>query len=492
MLSARASGNVNVERAIVVIVLACVGLVMTVAVLHSGDLGWDEAVYATKARSFVTDVPLSLFQVYRPPGLPIVGILTAPFGVSELSLRALALILGLSSLLIAWALARSLFGPVAGLVTLAAVVGSPVVLTQLRLFHNDLPTVGLLLLLMLLLWNEFERRPEPSGLLLAAGPIAAAAFYFRYGAASAIAGIAFTTVLLWAGRMRDHERLVGATAIIGLLLLVPHVLDSIARTGSPLGIVTSSVDVTNSTSPLSSLVQYVRWLPLRLAGPGVLLIIAAAVFVATLLIPSRRVALGADDARAYAWLLVPAGVASVILVLVSHAERRYVLFPVLLVMIAGSGVVVAVVGSWLRRARTIRQHLVAVGLALLVVGQIATVGYLARGQLITAEREAEGRRWAVDTGRAIAADAGGSCMVVTAFPPVIGWSSRCEAFAFAPDPSALLGRASGRPAYVVFTAMDTERANQGLLGRYRAVPGASLVARIGTGAAGVEIYRVRP
>ena len=89
----------------------------------------------------------------------------------------------------AWALARMLWGPLAAIVALLTIVGSPVVIAEIALFHTDLPAAGLLLALMLLVWYEFERRPEPSRLLIAAAPLAALAFYVRYGSILPIGGI---------------------------------------------------------------------------------------------------------------------------------------------------------------------------------------------------------------------------------------------------------------------------------------------------------------
>ena len=60
----------------------------------------------------------------------------------------------------------------------------------------------------------------------------------------------------------------------------------------------------------------------------------------------RRRELG-PVARRYLWLFVPAGVTTVGLILQSHAEQRYVLFPVLLAIIAGAGAVSAAV-AWIR------------------------------------------------------------------------------------------------------------------------------------------------
>ncbi len=480
-----------IERAAVVLILVPVALAVSVAILRAAPLGWDEAVYASKARSLVTDTPASWFMLYRPPGLPILGIAAAPVGFSEVGLHGVTLVLGLASLLGVWALARSVFRPAAGLVALAAAVGSPAVLTQLRMFHDDLPSAGVLLLLMLLLWNEFERRPEPTRLLLAAGPIAAAAFYLRFGVVPAIAGIALASVLLWRGRMRASARLIGATVAIGVVLLVPHLIQAVTATGSAVGIIASAADNVKHAVAWESAVTYLRWFPLRLAGAASLLIPATLVSLVILARPSGRRSIAALDARRLAWVLIPAVVAFAA-VLVASPEPRYVLFPLLLLIIAGAGVTVAGIGGWLRHA-TGRQRQVAVGaIALLVVVQIGAVGYLARREIIRAGRAATNDAWIAEAGRAIAADADGPCAVLTTIPPILGWSSGCEGFGFRGDPSDVIVEGSGRLTYLVFTPIDGRRAKPSLLAPYRGLPDAASVARLATpDGKVVEIDRVR-
>ena len=53
-------------------------------------------------------------------------------------------------------------GSLAAIVALLTIVGAPVVIAEIALFHTELPSAGLLLALMLLVWYEFERRPEPA------------------------------------------------------------------------------------------------------------------------------------------------------------------------------------------------------------------------------------------------------------------------------------------------------------------------------------------
>ena len=122
---------------------------------------------------------------------------------------------------------------------------------------------------MLLVWFEFEGRPDPSRLLLAAAPLAALAFYVRYGSILSIGGIGIAAVVLWHRAMLRNPRLVGATIVFAGLLFVPHVLESMAHTGSPLGMMTSAGEQVDTMEFYETAVRYLSWLPAQLgAGSG--------------------------------------------------------------------------------------------------------------------------------------------------------------------------------------------------------------------------------
>ena len=329
-----------------ILVVVAIGAVWLIG--QAIPLGWDESVYASKSRSLLTDIPSSTWAIYRAPGLPVVGLLGGAFGFTDANLRAVAVVLNLGALAMAWAFARMLWGPLAAIVALLTIVGSPVVIAEIALFHTDLPSAGLLLALMLLVWYEFERRPEPSRLLIAAAPLAALAFYIRYGSILPIGGIGIAAVVLWHRSMLRNKGLVGLTVALAALLFAPHILEAISRTGSPLGIITSAGEQVDTSEPIATAARYLGWLPSQLAHRlGFVVMLAGVVHAAIVAIDAiRRRELG-PVARRYVWLFVPAGVTTVGLILQSHPEQRYVLFPVLLAIIAGAGAVSAAV-AWLR------------------------------------------------------------------------------------------------------------------------------------------------
>jgi Dolichyl-phosphate-mannose-protein mannosyltransferase len=496
--TSRSAGRRNaVEAAIVVAILIAVGLGAASVIAHGSPMGWDESVYASKSRSLLTDIPASLWAIYRPPGLPVIGLLGGAFGFVDANLRAVTLVLGLLTLAGAWALARALWGPLAGILALVTAIGAPIVMNELVLFHTDVAAAGLLVALMLLCWNEFERRPEPGALFVAAAPLAALAFYVRFGSLVAIVGIGIGAVVLWHRPMLRHWRLTGLTVALAVLLVVPHVAESIALTGSPVGILTSASGKVNTSGPLVTAEAYLRWLPLQLAHVlGFLMMVAGVLVAAVAAVDAVRRRSLTAAARRFLWLYVPAGITVVGLVFLSHAERRYMMFPVLLGIVAGAGGV-SLAFEWLKsRPRFAgRAHPLELMLVGGIIAATLLVGYLGTRRIATLERGNEPSRWLIAVGRAIDADATGPCTVATTIPPIVGWYSACRAVPFSQAETELPDAgASSDASYVMFSAVDGQRASPELIQLHRTlVAGGSATAIPVPGApAGVEVYRLTP
>ena len=312
-------------------------------------LGWDESVYASKSRSLLDGHPV--IDVGDLPCAWAAGRRAAGWGVRvhgrEPSRRGAA---------------AEFRGPDDGVGVRSHRCGVPWLRSSRcsrssgrrssspssRCSTRICPSAGLLLALMLLVWFEFERRPEPSRLLIAAAPLAALAFYIRYGSILPIGGIGIAAVVLWHRSMLRNKGLVGLTVAFAALLFAPHVLEAISRTGSPLGIITSAGEQVDTSEPIATAARYLGWLPAQLAHRlGFVVMLAGVVHAAIVAIDAiRRRELG-PAARRYLWLFVPAGVTTVGLILQSHPEQRYVLFPILLAIIAGAGAISAAV-AWLR------------------------------------------------------------------------------------------------------------------------------------------------
>jgi 4-amino-4-deoxy-L-arabinose transferase-like glycosyltransferase len=484
----------SIEIAAVVGILVVVAIAAVWLIGQAIPLGWDESVYASKSRSLVTDIPSSTWAIYRAPGLPVVGLLGGAFGFTDANLRAVALLFNLGALAMAWALARMLWGPLAAIVALLTIAGSPVVIAEIALFHTDLPSAGLLLALMLLVWHEFERRPEPSRLLIAAAPLAALAFYVRYGSILPIGGIGIAAAVLWHRSMLRNKGLLGLTVALAALLFAPHIFESISRTGSPLGIMTSAGEQVDTSEPVATAARYLGWLPSQLAHRvGFVVMLAGVAHGAIVALDAIRRREVGPVARRYVWLFVPAGVTTLGLILQSHPEQRYVLFPVLLAIIAGGGAVSAA-NAWLRARRGLaeRQHAFdgAIVVGLLLIAVIA--GSVGARRLVVLEREGDESRWLPAVGEAIDADADGPCATTTSVPPIVEWYSHCRSEQFSGGGAdALDAGGSPDPTYIVFSSIDERRASPRTLQLYRALleSGTATSIPTGTAAPGVEVYR---
>jgi hypothetical protein len=486
-----------IEVAALAGILVLVGVAAGWLIGQAIPLGWDEAVYASKSRSLLTDTPSSTWAIYRAPGLPVIALIGGTLGFTDANLRAVASVMSLGALAMAWAFARNLWGPLAAIIALLTIVGSPVVVAELALFHTDLPAAGLLVALMLLVWYEFERRSEPGRLLLAAAPLAALTFYIRYGSILPIGGIAIAAVLLWHRAMLRKPRLVGATIAFAAILFAPHIFESIVRTGSPLGIITNAGEQVDTSEPLATAARYLGWLPAQLAHRlGFVVMLAGVAHAAIVALDAIRRRDLTPAARRYAWLYVPVSVTTVGLVLQSHPEQRYLLFPVILAVIAGAGAVAAGV-AWLRDRPALADRQLALEAAiiggLLLVAVVA--GSIGARRVVAIEQEGADSRWLAEVGRAIGADGDGPCAAVTSVPPIVEWYSGCGTMSFSTSGAdALAAGAFHEPTYIVFSDIDERRASARTIARYRDLTEPSNVVTIAvTGARpGVKVYRLSP
>jgi Dolichyl-phosphate-mannose-protein mannosyltransferase len=474
------------ETVVVSVVLVALAAAMAWYIWLGPQVTWDEGVYLTKSRSFVTDIPASAWMIYRPPGVPVLGLLAAPFGDSLPAFRLVTAAAGIATVAAAWALARTLWGAHAAIIVLLALVSSPVVLAFIPRFRTDVVNVGPVLLLLLLLWWQLEHRERADLRLLAAAPLAAAAFYLRFGAAPLVVGVAVAALVLWPRRLWSDRKVVALTVLATAALLAPHVVDAMSRTGSPLGIVRSAVDVTDTTSPATAVRKYVLWTPTRIAGPALLVVAAGAVAAALAVAASIRARAWTPDARRLALVLIPGVVGAAGIILISHPEPRYMLGPFTLAVVAGSGLVAEVI----HRAATSRQRRLVVpavvGGALGGLAGAVIIGAWASAAMNTATIQSLARAAAP-----IAADARGPCVVIGAEVPVVGWYSRCEAFSFRTQLKILRSRVDrGAVPYVVFATPDHRNTTAAQITLFRSLGEPTPLSWVDEGPRHAEAHRL--
>ena len=289
------------------------------ALLSGPPLGHDEAAYAVAARG---DAPA---WTYRSTGMIAIARVGLALGGSELALRAVALVVGTGVLVGAFALGKAAFDARTGAWAAAVLATAHPMAARSAELIGDLPATACLLGGVALLIGELELA-RPRWRLVWAAPLFAAAFYIRYGSAPVIGMIAVLALVLYARKLACLPVL--ATAVVAVLLVVPHILHSIATTGSPLGILTVSAGMPRRAYVGEGLVTYVTSNPFKFYGA---LVAPAMLGGLVTLVRSRRRA---------AWFVVLLALGQFIsLGIESHAQPRYVFFATALLVVAGVDVI---------------------------------------------------------------------------------------------------------------------------------------------------------
>ncbi|HEX5828100.1 MAG TPA: glycosyltransferase family 39 protein [Candidatus Limnocylindrales bacterium] len=453
--------------------LLVMGVFGLLVISRDHALGWDEAVYAVWARGIATDAPIDdVVGIYRPPGLPLLGAGTHVVGLTDQGLRLVSLALGLLAIAGVWALARTVFGGRTALLALVVTVGTQAVVRELPLFHNDLPSTGALLWLMTLLWSQFTTRRRPGPALLLAAPMAAAAFYLRFGVLAALVGIALVVVVLWWRTLGRARVLAGLTLGSTVILLLPHALYAITERGVPWGVLTAAADVTNTTGPLAAMVAYLGMLPRTLAGPAAVSFVVAGVLLSgRCLLPARASGTPTGVRRRVAFLSIPATFAAGATIAVSHPEPRYLLFPALLFVIVGAHGVRRGYRAVVRRAGRGRERRIRLATGALVV---LLVGAVVGRELWTETTRPARGAWYRQTARAIGRVAGDGCVIAATRVPAVAWYSGCSVHRMASSTPAALLQTAATSRWVLLTSEDDDRIGKGHVDPYRALVAGSV------------------
>jgi 4-amino-4-deoxy-L-arabinose transferase-like glycosyltransferase len=252
--------------------------------LQRPPLGHDEAQYALAFQGMLRGGPLR--WIYLSKGMHAVVAPGVWLGGDELALRALPLVCGVGFALAAAHLAWRVFGATtAGWTLLVLATAKPLVRRSVDLL-SDFPSAALLLLGTTIVLCEViggGRRgvggegqagagagdggageTGPSWRLVWAAPVFAAAFYLRYASCVPVAIVGGVALLFgWRGVRRRPGPVVAAVALLAALL-VPHLVDSAAITGSPLGVLLESQRVPQAE--VSGLRTYLTSNPLSFYG----------------------------------------------------------------------------------------------------------------------------------------------------------------------------------------------------------------------------------
>ncbi|MEZ4362983.1 MAG: glycosyltransferase family 39 protein [Kofleriaceae bacterium] len=412
-------------------------------VLAAAPLGHDEAQYALAARDLLEGVPARWAHV--SPGMNAVAVPGVLAGGSEEALRGFAMLVALvfpaGAALLAWR--RFGLGVAAWTVALLA-TAKPLIRHSADLL-SDLPAAALLLLATSFTLSEVTRDDGPRWRFVALGPLAAAAFYLRYASCVPIALLGVIGLAVgWRQMARRPGPVLVALGLLGVLL-VPHALDSIKRTGSTLGLLLFNQRVPQSTT--SGLETYFTSDPLAFYG-GLLAAVALVGALAPLWDRSSRVLA--------LWAL---GLGQVIVLgLVALGQFRYIFFGVTLLAILG---VHGLTRAWARRAPAARRGLTVAAGALLLGAAVSSAISISK---LPARRRASYAD-AMVAAMALRRDAAGrTCYVQTRHATQIEWYSGCSSSYFPAD-----AQSRGAVIYYVLDPHDTPEVPMTLPGASRQV-----------------------
>jgi 4-amino-4-deoxy-L-arabinose transferase-like glycosyltransferase len=436
--------------------LLAAALVRQVAV--GAPLGPDEAIYASGGRQLVSGVDPSGFGLHRPVGMKVLAAAGLQLGESEWALRAVAVALSLLFLVAYRAMGSRAAGRWPAAWAAAALVTSFGFQRRGGELLSDMPSLLFVVLILHILLRELDRPGEgarPGPLLLAAAPLAAAAFYLRYGVAGAIAGMAAAAAVVWWRPMLAGRRVALAAAALLLLLLLPHVIHSMEETGSALGILEASGDAAHRSYIGQGLVE----LPLVLAlegGPVLCLLVVVGAVDGWRRLRARR-----PDERALVFLWLVSVFQILTTGLLAHAEFRYFFIGLCGLALVGARAATA----WLTARAEGRRRPAVVAAVLVALTFAATHVYNIRRY----QRLSRIRRVEVEAGQLVAAAAAGRrCAVLTSEVPVIGWYSGCAARNLSTRPERL----DAERRFVVLFARDRHaaRARARLTASYELAP----------------------
>ena len=424
--------------------------------------GYDEAVYAQLTRNWLTGTPASGWDLHRPPGLSVLGIVPQMLGSdTEWAHRLIGASAGLGLVLAGWWMARGVGGTGAGIMAASALAVASPLQVESSSFLTDVPSTLVLVVVAVLGWRHATGSAPIGRSLVWLGVLSALAFYVRYGSAVELVGLAVAMVAMAPRKLLAAWRPVLAAVAAFGIALVPHLAISVAQTGSPWGILAGAGRAAGGGDGFP-LLSYAAWFPWALIGP-----IGAVLALFGIVAAFRGTGFPRFIGLA---VVVPIAVLGTLV----HAEPRYLLYPMVLLVIAGS--VEAV--THLQRVRASWRVLAGLAAAAVILGAATT----------TWETRTRSDRfdWKREAGHDIGLSSG-DCSVLTADVPIISWYSGCRSFNFQSGVEAL----TGSPRLVI---VRTDGHNQPAPGLVQALVADAEIWRTyedGYGDTAAVVYRLR-
>ncbi len=379
--------------------LAWLGVAL-IGLVFGPPLGHDEAAFAVTANGHAP----SGAWLYRSEGTVAIAKIGIALGGADWQLRLTNTVINTALVFAAFAVGRSAGSARTGAWAAALLAGAhPMALRNAELL-GDLPATACVLAAIAILVGELDRADGPRWRIVAAGPVFAAAFYLRYGSAPIVAFALAVAMLMWWRAVLARPLRIVVMVVILALLLIPHLMQSLDRTGSLLGILSVSAGMPRRAYVGEGLVTYFTSNPFMFYG-----FLLAPVMIAGLVgLPRIR--------RRAPWYLAIVALGQMFsLGLQSHGQPRYVFVATALLVVVGVDVLA---GSRWANAR------VALGLVV-----ASWLGVVVAASLLFRHLD-DTRAPLVEAARVIRADTGErSCSIVAMIVPQLLWYSECQVFA---------------------------------------------------------------
>ncbi|MCG8421569.1 MAG: glycosyltransferase family 39 protein [Proteobacteria bacterium] len=385
--------------------------------LLGGPLGHDESAYALGGRGMLHGGETTGFGTYRSYGTAVLATIPIAFGAGDLAFRIFGSSIALLTMFVYWRAGRRIVRPGAALLAVAAIGTSWIFLRRGHEMLSDVPSSALLFLLVFVMAREVTREGGISTRFLLVAPLAAGAFYVRYGSVLTSPVIFVTAAALWPRELWRAKRIVAATCAMLTVLLIPHLALAIHWFDNPLGILLRSREAEAPGGPGGALLDYAVTLPRLGVVVGVLMMIGIAR-------PCN------DRVLRFIWIVSLGQLA--VLCLRGHGELRYLFFAIFLLTMLGAHVVC----EWLAKILSHRGRWVMVAASTVFALNAAACVGLATDVVV---RRAVSRQVLVDTAVFIGSDGTGSCAVLSRFTAQMTWYTGCwgSTFGDADDPMFL-------------------------------------------------------
>lgn len=375
-------------------------------------LGYNEALYA-RATQLVLDGE-QLPWNYLSKGMTAIAAPGFLAGASDRALRFVPLLIGIAFVLAGVLLARRVMGSAVAAWLAGIIAGTWSIARRSAELLSDLPAAACLLAGLAILITELERDDGPRWRVILVAPLFAAALYVRYGSCLPIGIIGVVALGFgWRTVVRRPAPVI-ATVVLFVVLLVPHALDAMHTTGSPLGFLLDGKDVVRKYRG-AGLLGFVATNPFSYYG----LVTTPLVILGLLSIIRPR-----DRRAVMLWLI---GVGDIVAIgMTTYAQSRYIFLGLTLLLVLGTDVAY----RWI----TTRPPRLRKTLGYAAVGAIAAswISVVVLSSLTAARSE----RWQgmLSAAAVIKRDAAGArCQVAARNSTQIGWYSGCQAAIGVPD-----------------------------------------------------------